>query len=166
MRNTAAVEQASQPRWNEGPEAELWLGAHPLSPSRVLTPGGFSSLMEWETSSGRVLPFLFKVLAAAEPLSLQVHPAHDQARHGFEREQTIGVPLGEPTRNYKDPHAKPELIVAVRDGFEALCGFRVIEDVRSDFARLGVVAEDGEPIEHLSSLVAAGDIAPAVEWVL
>lgn len=151
---------------NEGTEAELWLGAHPLSPSRVLTPVGFSSLMEWETSSGRVLPFLFKVLAAAEPLSLQVHPAHDQARGGFEREQTIGVPLGEPRRNYKDPHAKPELIVAVRDGFEALCGFRAVEDVRRDLARLGVLAEESEPIEHLSALVAVADIAPAVEWML
>ena len=32
------------------------------------------------------LPFLFKVLAAAQPLSLQAHPSFTQARQGFERE--------------------------------------------------------------------------------
>ena len=33
-----------------GPEAELWLGAHPGSPSRILTPdavGGARDLAEW-----------------------------------------------------------------------------------------------------------------------
>ena len=32
------------------PEAELWLGAHPGSPARILTPdavGGYGTLAEW-----------------------------------------------------------------------------------------------------------------------
>ena len=57
---------------------ELWLGAHPGSPSAILDPtqtGGATDLAAWiaadpETTLGRLaasgrLPFLLKVLAAA-----------------------------------------------------------------------------------------------------
>jgi len=103
-----------------GPEAELWLGAHPLSPSRRTTAGDWVDLAEWEASASQPLPFLLKVLAAAHPLSLQAHPTPEQAAAGFAREDAAGIPLSARERNYKDPHAKPELIVAVDDGFEAL----------------------------------------------
>ncbi len=104
------------------PEAELWFGSHPGSPSVVLDPAqtdGHATLAGWIQ-----LPFLLKVLAAASPLSLQAHPTAEQARQGFARENAAGIPIDAPHRNYKDESAKPELIVALADGFEALCGFR------------------------------------------
>lgn len=135
-----------------GPEAELWLGAHPGSPSRIVDPratGGSADLAEWvardpgaalgEGSDGR-LPFLLKLLAAASPLSLQAHPDPEQARAGFAREEALGVPRDAPTRNYRDDSAKPELIVALRDGFDALCGFRDPAAARELFAAIGAAA--------------------------
>src|SRR5689334_15884553 len=69
------------------PEAELWMGAHPGDPSRVAGADGVQrSLLELLTSDpdgqlgtrvaerwGSRLPFLLKVLAAEEALSLQAH---------------------------------------------------------------------------------------------
>lgn len=72
---------------------------------------------------GETLPFLVKVLAADEPLSLQAHPSAAQADEGFERESRLGIPVSAPTRNYRDRSHKPELIVALGQ-FEALAGFR------------------------------------------
>ena len=72
---------------------------------------------------GPRLPFLLKVLAAAEPLSLQAHPSAAQARHGFAAEDRARVPLTAASRNYKDTSHKPELVCALTE-FHALCGFR------------------------------------------
>lgn len=74
---------------------------------------------------GETLPFLVKVLAADEPLSLQAHPSAQQAVEGYERENRLGIPVSAPNRNYRDPSHKPELIVAVSP-FEALAGFRPV----------------------------------------
>jgi mannose-6-phosphate isomerase len=122
------------------PQAELWLGAHPGSPSRVLDPsqtGGAGDLAEWIASDptriiGRrgSLPFLFKILAAAAPLSLQAHPTMERAREGFARENAAGIPLDDPSRNYKDALHKPEIVVALSERYEALCGFRPLAEVR------------------------------------
>ncbi len=86
------------------PWAELWLGTHPNGPT-TLDDGSPLATLTGE------LPYLLKVLSAAEPLSLQAHPTTEQAADGFER----GV--------FGDPHAKPELLVALTE-FEALCGVR------------------------------------------
>ena len=120
-------------------EAELWLGSHPGSPARILDPasaGGHDALAGFID-----LPFLLKVLAAASPLSLQAHPTTEQAREGFARENAAGIALDAPTRNYRDASAKPELIVAVADGFEALCGFREPAAAREVFE---LIAHRGE----------------------
>jgi mannose-6-phosphate isomerase len=119
------------------PEAELWLGAHPGDPARVEGPGGEqASLLDVIAADpegelghqvrerfGDVLPFLVKVLAADEPLSLQAHPSARQAVEGFDREDRSGLPVNSPVRNYRDRNHKPELLVALSD-FEALAGFR------------------------------------------
>jgi mannose-6-phosphate isomerase len=118
------------------PEAELWMGAHPVAPSKLTRGGAARSLLELVTEApGRELgsdvavrfasrmPFLLKVLAAEEPLSLQAHPSEEQAREGFAREEAAGIPLDAPHRTYKDPSHKPELIVAL-EPLEALSGFR------------------------------------------
>ncbi|AOX67836.1 mannose-6-phosphate isomerase, class I [Curtobacterium sp. BH-2-1-1] len=129
------------------PQAELWLGAHPGSPSVVVNPamvGGADTLLDWITAEPRdalgpdrtELPFLLKVLAAAAPLSLQAHPTPEQAREGFEREEAAGVPIDDPARNYKDPFPKPELVVALSERFEALSGFRPVAETLADVETL------------------------------
>lgn len=119
------------------PEAELWIGAHPDSPSKVLLPGTaeeplnrFIGSRPLETLGADChaafagnLPYLLKVLAAASPLSLQVHPTIEQARQGFDHEESAGLARDAPDRNYKDANHKPEMIYAL-SAFEALCGFR------------------------------------------
>ncbi|MBI3213507.1 MAG: mannose-6-phosphate isomerase, class I [Mycobacterium sp.] len=120
------------------PEAELWLGAHPADPAWVEESEGSRSLLDVVSQDpegqlgsavrarfGDRLPFLVKVLAAEEPLSLQAHPSAEQAEEGFAREDRRGVPLSSPIRNYRDRSHKPELIVAL-EPFEALAGFRPV----------------------------------------
>ena len=98
------------------PWAELWVGAHPGGPSTL--PDG-RSLAEVEPE----LPYLLKLLSAVEPLSLQAHPDAEQARAGFAEEEAAGIAFEAPQRVFKDPNAKPELIVALTP-FDAMCGFR------------------------------------------
>jgi mannose-6-phosphate isomerase len=74
---------------------------------------------------GDSLPFLVKVLAADEPLSLQAHPSAQQAAEGFAREERLGILITSPTRNYRDRSHKPELLIALGP-FEALAGFRQV----------------------------------------
>ncbi|WP_372696918.1 mannose-6-phosphate isomerase, class I [Arthrobacter sp. JSM 101049] len=119
------------------PAAEMWIGAHPDSPSLATLPGhdGTRRLDDLvaaeplrllgEDAAGRYgrLPFLAKVLAAAEPLSLQVHPTLEQARAGFAAEEAAGIDRGAAHRNYKDENHKPEIIFPLTE-FSALCGFR------------------------------------------
>lgn len=137
------------------PEAELWLGAHPGSPAVIADPsqtGGAPDLAAWtaadpQTSLGRRdahLPYLLKVLAAAGPLSLQAHPSSEQAEEGFARENAAGIPLDSPERNYKDPFHKPELIYALSDTFDALCGFRDVQRSAALFSSIAETAADGE----------------------
>ncbi|MFF4450938.1 mannose-6-phosphate isomerase, class I [Streptomyces sp. NPDC001502] len=118
------------------PQAEMWMGAHPSAPSRIDRGAGERALSdviaadpEGELGAATVakfgprLPFLFKILAAGAPLSLQVHPDLLQARAGFEDEERRGVPIDADHRNYKDPNHKPEMICALT-AFDGLCGFR------------------------------------------
>ncbi len=132
-----------------GPKAELWLGAHPSAPSRVVDDGPLDAVIAQAPAAllgadavarfGPQLPFLVKVLAAAQPLSLQAHPSLAQARAGFAREEASGVTRGAPHRNYKDANHKPELICALGP-FHALCGFRRIADSVTLFRGLGLSA--------------------------
>ena len=133
---TAIAEFTGRPAPTAHPEAELWLGAHPGDPARLEGPDGETSLLDAIAADpegelgpavrkrfGAVLPFLVKVLAADEPLSLQAHPSAQQAVEGFEREDRSGVPVNSPVRNYRDRNHKPEILVALTE-FDALAGFR------------------------------------------
>lgn len=137
------------------PEAELWLGAHRKSPSSVSWRQSEIALdkqitRDPETILGREilsrfgasLPFLFKVLASAKPLSIQVHPSREQARAGFARENAAGLPLDAPDRNYRDDNHKPEVIVAVTP-FWALKGFRPVAEIAATFGEIdsGTIAD-------------------------
>ncbi len=117
------------------PYAELWMGAHPKSPSALQTGKSIIPLPEWIDENpkqalgvsvlqqfGTKLPFLFKILDVKEMLSIQVHPSKEAAISGFERENKMGIPLDAPNRNYKDPNHKPELMLALTE-FWTLHGF-------------------------------------------
>ncbi len=119
------------------PEAELWMGAHPGDPSKVVDAGGAErSLLDVLAADpagqlgaaiverwGDRLPFLVKILAADAPLSMQVHPSAAQAAEGYAREEHAGIARDASNRNYPDPTPKPELVCALTE-FHALAGFR------------------------------------------
>jgi len=135
------------------PEAELWMGAHPGDPSRITCADGVErSLLEVVDADpvgqlgdecaghwGGRLPFLLKILAIEEPLSMQAHPSAEQAAEGFRREEAAGIARGAPNRNYPDPTAKPELVCALTE-FHALAGFR---DPRRTVALLRAIDTPG-----------------------
>jgi mannose-6-phosphate isomerase len=129
-----------------GPLAELWMGVHPRGMSRLVEPGAASqSLAEYISQNPAallgaqvnedfgVLPYLFKLLAAGEPLSIQAHPSKSQAELGFARENELGIPLDGFNRNYKDDNHKPEIICAITD-YWAMKGFRKPDEVLSYFS--------------------------------
>lgn len=150
------------------PEAELWLGAHPGSPARILDTtqtDGAADLAHWSVTAGE-LPYLLKVLAAASPLSLQAHPSSAQARAGFERENARGLAPDSPDRNYKDPFHKPEMIFALSDPFDALCGFRAPADSRAVLERLA--GDDPAVAAFAATLDGDADVVlrRATEWLL
>lgn len=146
---TALAELTGRPSPSPHPEAELWYGAHPEAPSALpgARPGESADLLQrisadpdselGDSATGGRLPFLLKLLAADQALSLQAHPTLDQAREGYARENEAGLPLGSPSRNYKDDNHKPELLVGLTR-FEALAGFRPVERTRALLAALGV----------------------------
>ncbi len=137
--STTAIAELLGTQPSGAPEAELWLGDHPGSPARIVTddPSTASDLSALLRARGEKLPFLLKVLAAAEPLSLQAHPTIAQAREGFARENAAGVALDASDRNYKDELHKPELIYALSDPFIALAGFRPLADSRAALVAVG-----------------------------
>ncbi|MET0767474.1 MAG: mannose-6-phosphate isomerase, class I [Aeromicrobium sp.] len=104
--------------------AEVWLGTHPLGPSQVTAEEQPVPLSEVAGD----LPFLFKILAADRPLSLQVHPNAAMARAGFDAEEAAGVPLDAPERTYRDPSHKPEMAYALTT-FDTLVGFRPTAEI-------------------------------------
>ena len=136
---TALAELQGRPAPSPHPEAELWFGAHPAAPAAV-DDAAKSDLLAVidddplaalgatvaETYEQR-LPFLVKILAADEPLSLQAHPSAEQARIGFAAENRAGLAVDDPRRNYRDSWHKPEIVVALSD-FEALAGQRLDVD--------------------------------------
>ena len=139
------------------PQAELWLGTHPGSPSQT-TSGSLADVT--------TLPFLLKVLAAAAPLSLQAHPTIAQAVEGFARENAAGVPLDAPNRNYKDELHKPEIIFALTP-FRALCGFRPASETGAAIERLLGAAPGDAPLNGwLDRLGDDNDIRTVFEWLL
>ncbi|AZZ55781.1 mannose-6-phosphate isomerase, class I [Rathayibacter iranicus] len=172
------------------PEAELWLGAHPGSPARILDPAsvGAGTLAEWiarepdaalagvagsvdPVSGAPRLPFLLKVLAAGGPLSLQAHPSAETARRRFVDEEEAGIARDAADRNYKDPFHKPELMYALSESFDALCGFREPEAARTLFSELAA-RSSGEAAEAITRFAATLDGDPAavlrraVSWLL
>jgi mannose-6-phosphate isomerase len=153
---TAFTELFGIPNPTREPQAEIWMGAHPKAPSSVEIDTGWEPLdrliaQQPEAILGRrsaadfgpCLPFLFKVLAAAEPLSIQAHPDAALAAEGFARENRLGLTPDAPERNYRDPRHKPECLCALSP-FWALCGFNRPGDILGLLERLCPDALRGE----------------------
>ncbi|PHM52434.1 mannose-6-phosphate isomerase [Xenorhabdus sp. KK7.4] len=144
------------------PMAELWMGAHPKCSSQVADPEtgqpiALNQLIAQDpekylgkkvaTQFGR-LPFLFKVLCAAQPLSIQVHPDKSSAEKGFTRENAAGIPLNSPQRNYKDDNHKPELVYALTP-FRAMNAFRPLSEITELLSYVSNAHPDIQPfIQH------------------
>lgn len=139
-----------------GPEAEVWFGDHPGDPADVWGGGTLDAV------TGGSLPYLLKLLAAASPLSIQVHPTIEQAKAGWAREAELGA--DDPNRNYRDDNHKPELIVALSERFESLSGLRPLTDTR----RLLSALDEGKGVAELSSRLGAdGDaLRDTIGWLL
>lgn len=145
-----------------GPEAELWMGAHPDCPSVAGTPEGPVALdrliaehpditlgEEAHAAFGARLPFLAKLLAAETALSLQVHPTQERAKERCADEEAAGLSRSAPNRNYKDEFHKPEMILALTP-FQALCGFRPCAEAAELFRTVGsAITATGAPVPDL-----------------
>jgi len=138
---TAITDLLGRANPDQAPQAELWMGTHLKGPSEINANGTRIPLQELiaahpvdilgaETARrfDSALPYLFKVLAAAQPLSIQAHPSKMQAIEGFERENRDGKALDAPDRNYRDANHKPEIICALTP-FWGLNGFRSVDEI-------------------------------------
>jgi len=147
---TAIPELLGESSPAEAPQAELWMGAHHKAPSEVIMGNRKITLPELIKANPAVilgvktaerfagsLPFLFKVLAMAEPLSIQAHPNLAQAIEGFARENEQNIPIDGFKRNYRDANHKPEILCALTTCW-ALKGFRPIEQIVSIMAPLNI----------------------------
>jgi mannose-6-phosphate isomerase len=111
------------------PQAELWFGVHPSGASKIID----SDLALSQVFDRREVPVLVKILAAAKPLSVQVHPRRELAQEGFDEltntEQFAGA--------FADPYQKTELLYALTS-FKAFCGWRPIDQVMRILAELRI----------------------------
>ncbi|ELP5898806.1 mannose-6-phosphate isomerase, class I [Vibrio vulnificus] len=124
------------------PQAEIWMGTHPNGCSKLAHTGMLLSdfiqsdpanvLGDYTVERFGDLPFLFKVLSAEKPLSIQVHPSREKAIEGYQKENLQGLQLTDSSRNYKDDNHKPELVYALTF-YKAMNGFRTIEKIVSLF---------------------------------
>lgn len=145
---TAVSQIFNYPNPTHQPIAEVWFGAHPQGTSKAITEQGecdLNQLIQRDPKAllgekiaaafDQKLPFLFKILSAQSPLSIQVHPDLAQAKAGFLRENQLNIALSDPIRNYKDPNHKPELTYAITP-FYALNGFRECSEIIALFELL------------------------------
>ncbi|ALM72118.1 mannose-6-phosphate isomerase, class I [Vibrio vulnificus] len=132
---------------NGEPQAEIWMGAHPNGCSTVSIDGESVLLSKLIQSNQEgilskataeqfgELPYLFKVLAAGQALSIQVHPSKEEAEVGFAREEAQGIDRSAAQRNYRDPNHKPELVYALTP-YQAMNGFRAFDDILARFTHM------------------------------
>lgn len=143
------------------PVAEVWIGTHPLQPSTAIDADGTEKPLSDLCGD---LPFMLKVLAADQPLSLQVHPSKPLAEEGFAAEEAAGIPLTAPNRVFKDDNHKPEMVYALTT-FDSLIGFRPTVEI------LRVLAPLETPLtqrlaDDLRADPGFAGIVRRVEWLL
>ena len=146
-------------------EAEQWFGGHPRGNTRIVHGGREAEFRAWLAEEGIDFPLLVKLLAASQPLSIQVHPNGTQAREGFVAEEQressqISVP-----RNYSDASAKPELIICLSASFTALVGFVTTEILAQRVSRWEEAGLNSSALRMVKSLLDQ-PLRERVEWVL
>ncbi|NLT51862.1 MAG: mannose-6-phosphate isomerase, class I [Ignavibacteria bacterium] len=125
------------------PYAELWIGAHKKLSSQVITDAGKVKFDDFinqypeeilgKKAAGKFnnqLPYLFKILSAAEALSIQAHPNKEQAGELYKKDP----------QNYPDDNHKPEIAIALGD-LTALVGFRSIDELIETLKYYSEIAE-------------------------
>jgi mannose-6-phosphate isomerase len=145
-------------RPSKEPLAEVWFGAHPANPSELLIEGAphpIGSVSALEPPS-----VLLKLLAAASPLSIQVHPDRAQAVAGHQREEEQDIPVER--RNYRDRSDKPELLLALTP-MRVLCGLR---SAGQSWRMLSALVPSG--LDDVLGVLSKGDAAlrQAIELLL
>jgi mannose-6-phosphate isomerase len=177
---TAIAELQGRPVPAPGPEAELWMGAHPSAPSALHRPSATPATLdaviagdperelgaECAVRFGGRLPFLLKVLSAEKALSIQVHPSRAQAEAGYAAENARGLAADDPARNYVDDWPKPELFYALTP-FEVAAGLRPPADASALLRALRV--DELEPLAAALADAAGEDalgaaLACVLEW--
>lgn len=114
--------------------AELWIGAHPKSPSKsynVFSPSSESTLLDEIKKDpkfclgnksidkfGEQLPFLLKILSIETALSIQAHPDKTLAELLHARDP----------KNYPDNNHKPEIGIALEKS-QILFGFKSLSKI-------------------------------------
>lgn len=114
------------------PYAELWIGAHPKSPSEIVINDKNYNLNDAialfpneilgeyvAAKFNNKLPFLLKILSAARALSIQTHPNKKQAELLHHKDPV----------NYPDDNHKPEIAIAL-DSLTAIAGFRPTNQIK------------------------------------
>jgi len=128
---------------NPIPYAELWVGAHPSAPSLIVReeedPVALNDGVRlWplkilgarvHSAFGAQWPFLFKILSAAQALSIQAHP--DRSLAPLLRAQDPD--------HYPDANHKPEIAVAL-GRFQALAGFKSVDGWQAVFRAFPEIA--------------------------
>ncbi|HJF13760.1 MAG TPA: mannose-6-phosphate isomerase, class I [Enteractinococcus helveticum] len=117
------------------PQAEMWFGTHPTTPTLLADGTALAELVD--------LPYLVKLLAAAQPLSIQAHPTIEHAKAGFAAENAAGIELSDPRRTYRDANHKPEMLVALSD-FTAMTGFRDPDSAAGTFEQIAQMVDNTE----------------------
>ncbi|CAH6803095.1 Mannose-6-phosphate isomerase [Vibrio chagasii] len=155
------------------PQAEIWMGVHPGGCSRheesdkflsdIIKQNKSANLGRYTVNRFGELPYLFKVLAADTPLSIQVHPNKHKSEIGFARENEQGIVLDDPVRNYKDPNHKPELVYALTS-YRAMNGFRPIEHIIRLFNEIALseLVQEVDLLEQGASSEALGQFFSSI----
>lgn len=133
------------------PEAELWYGAHVNGPSALVDqPGNLSDVVTSEQA-----PVLVKLLAAARPLSIQIHPPADQAERNFAaQEADPSLP-----KLLADGLAKTEMLIAVRP-------FSVLQGMRDSALAGAILRSVGGSAAGAADLVESGEVKGAIRQLL
>jgi len=134
------------------PEAELWFGCHANGPSPLVGQPGVAMADLVDPSDA---PLLVKVLAAATPLSLQIHPPAEQAELVFAAQQRDpGMP-----KILADSLAKTEMLIALQP-------FSVLQGLREPHLAAAILDEVGGPCLEAAALVRGGDLKAAIRYLL
>ncbi len=142
------------PQAPAGVHAEMWFGAHPNGPSPVLAG---------PVADPSQTPLLVKLLAAASPLSIQVHPDAEGVRSLSSSPVTAGL--------LADGEVKSEVLIALED-FDVLAGLRsAVEAAAILRAGLGQHAacerlEAGDVIGAIRAVLQPAEDGPGFEGAL